>query len=294
MKKKLLLLTMAVFAAVGMWAQTYYVAGDGAAGNSWCDGKYWTVDGSPMDMTQNPPSVTFSGVEAGTYAFKVTNGSTTWYGGEYVAEECKVPGVTAPSGGNIGFTIGGTADITISFDGTNIRLSSSIGFGELVISMYTVVGDAGLCGEQDEPAAVANDMVQNGNVWTKTYTGIAAGEYKYKVVGNHSYSAYEYPGSYQDKTVTVAEDNSTVTITFDPAAADDDPEKLSAVPTGPSSINSISDGIDLSAVNGTIRCSAENFVIYNPAGLNVTAQNGNLKGLYIVKYNGKAAAILVK
>jgi len=217
MKKKFLLMTMAIFAVVSMMAQTYYVAGDGsAAGGSWCDGKYWVADGSLMSGT--PASVTFIGVPAGTYAFKVTDGTwTNSWGWPNIAPGSIVSGVNLNGTNNIGFTIGGTADITITYDGTNISLSSSIGFGELVITSYTVVGDAGLCGEPNAPTATENDMTQNGDIWTKIFTGIAAGDYNYKVVGNHSYSAYEFPGSNQNQTVSVDQDNSTVTVTFNPA-----------------------------------------------------------------------------
>ena len=71
------------------------------------------------------------------------------------------------------------------------------------------------------------------------------------------------------------------------------PEAFTLTVSKNTSINAPAEG-NLSAANGRINCPVENFVIYNTIGMNVTAQNGNLKGLYIVKYNGKAASILVK
>ena len=214
MKKKFLLLVMAVFSALGMMAQSYYVAGSGSKGNPWCDGENWNPSGSLM--SGNPASITFNGVPAGAYEFKVTDGSwaNSW-GWDKLASECKVTGVSN-SGGNIKFIISGTANITITYDGTNIKLSSSIGFGEMTITIYTVVGEEGLCGVGWAPTNTVGDMTLSAGVWKKVYTGIAEGTYKYKVVGNHNYSAYQYPAS-GDKTVEVPQSNSTVTITFDPA-----------------------------------------------------------------------------
>jgi len=195
--------------------QTYYVAGDGSTGNpNWCDGKSWDAAGSVM--SGNPAGITFKNVPAGTYAFKVTNGS--WlqnWGGSAVAEECRVPGVEA-GGDNVVFTIPETADITITFDGTNIKLYSSVGFGEKIITVYTVVGDAGLCGVAWDPSNTAGDMTLSAGVYQKIYTNIVAGTYEYKIVGNHSWSVYEYPSS-GNASVKVFENNSTVTITFNPA-----------------------------------------------------------------------------
>jgi len=62
----------------------------------------------------------------------------------------------------------------------------------------------------------------------------------------------------------------------------------------PAAIKDVFTDAELSVDNGTIICPAKNFAIYNTLGMNVTAQNGNLKGIYIVKYNGKATAILVQ
>ena len=303
--KKILLLAAAVLTAMSMMAQrpgggggggqttetTFYVAGSGSAGNPWCDGIWWEANGS--QMTGTPPSITFYGVPAGVYDFKVTNG--TWsqdWGWSSLAESSRVPGVSVRDGNNIAFILGGTADITITFNGTQITLTSSIGFGEAVeITVYSVVGDEGLTGADWVPSNTAGDMTLIGGVWVKTFTNIAAGFYEFKIVGNHSYNVFEFPeGDGNNEIVEVWEDGSNVKITFDPATGIVTAEVVTEV-----SINNPSvDGIQLSAANGTIYCSADSFVIYNTAGVDVTAQNGNLKGVFIVKYNGKAATIIVK
>ena len=121
----------------------YYVTGNGAMGNPWCDGKEWLPNGSAMSMSGNVGSITFTNVPAGTYEFKVTNG--TWnmeWNWNDLAPASKVPGVEGTTEySNIRFTIGATADITITCDGKIVTLSSSIGFGEnpteLTVSLYT-------------------------------------------------------------------------------------------------------------------------------------------------------------
>jgi hypothetical protein len=56
-----------------------------------------------------------------------------------------------------------------------------------------------------------------------------SGFYKYKVVGNHSYSAYEFPGSNDDAQLFIEEPGYyDITFTFNPAA--DDENKLSYEP----------------------------------------------------------------
>lgn len=51
--------------------------------------------------------------------------------------------------------------------------------------------------------------------------------------------------------------------------------------------------IDVYANNGTVYASG-NLEIFTLTGLNVTSENGNLKGAYIVKVDGKVSKIMVK
>ncbi|MCL1868661.1 MAG: hypothetical protein FWF72_06965 [Paludibacter sp.] len=289
MKKKYLLLTVAACAVMNIMAQTYYVAGNGSAGNPWCDGLSWNPAGSTM--SGSPATKVFNNVPAGVYEFKVTDGTwTNSWGYSNLAPSSVVPGVEN-GGGNVKFTISGTANITITFDGTQITLASSIGFGQLTINMYSVVGDAGLCGEAWAVSSSAGDMTESGGVWTKVYTGIAEGTYAYKVVGNHNYSAYQFPAGTGNESVDVTCSNATVTIKFIRAS-----ETLSAEVNCNAGVdnNAFAD-VRIGTEKGKVLCSADNFVIYNIMGVNVTQQNGNLNsGVYIVRYNGKSASVLVK
>lgn len=121
----LLMLTIAVscFAA-------YYVAGNGTSGNPWCDGKTWQVNGSLMTAdASGVSSVTFKSVPVGSYEFKVTNGSNTWYGFTKFSADCSnLYAVSMGSGdSNIGFSLQKAQDVTITFNGSQICLRGSVG-----------------------------------------------------------------------------------------------------------------------------------------------------------------------
>ncbi len=104
----------------------YYVAGNGSAGNPWCDGKSWVVNGSPMtNMGDGLWSITFQNVPAGSYEFKVTNGQSTWIGVNKFSSDCS--NLYAGGADNITFSILEAQDITITYNGTRICLTGSIG-----------------------------------------------------------------------------------------------------------------------------------------------------------------------
>ena len=104
----------------------YYVAGNGTTGNPWCDGKNWVVNGSPMtDMGDGLWSITFQNVPVGSYEFKVTNGQSTWIGVNKFSAECS--NLYAGGADNVTFTITQAQDITITYNGTRICLTGSIG-----------------------------------------------------------------------------------------------------------------------------------------------------------------------
>jgi len=137
MRKLFLTLTM-VMTAAGMMA-AYYVAGNGTAGNPWCDGKSWVVNGSEMEAQGNGVySKTFENVPVGNYEFKVTNGSNTWYGGNKFSSSCS--NITCSTPDNIVFQLSEAQDLTVTFDGSKICLEGSKGEEEPDPSEIGAVG----------------------------------------------------------------------------------------------------------------------------------------------------------
>ena len=229
--KKILLLGAMLIGSLCAMAQPYYVAGsaDVDTNGMFCNGQNWNP-GAEINQLDANNSITFTGVAAGTYEFKVTTG--TWqsenWGGAFVDEASVAAGVIN-TGDNVKFTLPEAGDITIKFDRNTpaINVTSSVGFGELIIKTYTLLGDPLIFGSNFAPADENNDMEEDGDVYTKTYEGVGldSGIYKYKVVGNHAYSAYEFPGSGVDAVLMIEEPAYyDITFTFDPAA--DDENKL--------------------------------------------------------------------
>jgi hypothetical protein len=90
---------------------------------------------------------------------------------------------------------------------------SSCGAG----SVYTVVGQAGLCGSDWNTSDTTNDMAYDEatGTYSKTYEGIAAGYYEYKVCRDHKWGTGEYPTS-GNYNITVTKDGATVVVTWNP------------------------------------------------------------------------------
>lgn len=205
----------------------FYVVGNGATGNSWCDGKFWTVDGSLL----SEGTITFTGVPAGEYQFKVTDGS--WGAGHEfttIDTENSQANIYGGNGNNILFELGETADVTIAFDGTDIAVTATKPF----LPRYFVAGD----GEEGKSWCdgknwnVAGSKMTNGSI---TFTNVEAGKHQFKLTdGNwgaeHEFTTLNKTASSKNVFVdgniffTLAE-TANVTITFDG-------EKITVTTTG--------------------------------------------------------------
>jgi len=125
----------------GTWSQiedpeptpvTYHIAGNGVVGNPWCCGLDWQAAGCDLGEDN---SITFTGVPAGSYAFKITNGTWTQsWGGAYVDAAASTAGYVVDKDGNAAFKIEDAADITVSFDGKKIVLTSTKPFVPTYVS----------------------------------------------------------------------------------------------------------------------------------------------------------------
>ena len=122
-------------------------------------------------------------------------------------------------------------------DGTWDKGGGSWSVYTYVEPVYTVAGEAGLCGAGWDVSNTANDMTKNdASVYEKVYTDVAAGTYKFKVVRNHSWDV-SWGGTADsdgNAAVTVSEAGSTVTIRFDPAA-----QKVSATVVKPLAVYTV-------------------------------------------------------
>lgn len=128
--RTLLLLCTLMTTSQGGWAD-YYVAGNGSG--NWCDGKSWDAEGSKMSgsgTAVSPATITFSSVSGNDLQFKVTNGSwSTSYGySVFDSSNSTLSGICpSDNGGNIKLKTGDcTADITITYNGTNITVDVDI------------------------------------------------------------------------------------------------------------------------------------------------------------------------
>lgn len=96
-----------------------YLTGDG----TWTGGEEWNP--AAVKLTNN--TISFSQLPAGSYKFKITNG--TWdraWGYSAVDAACSTQGYTGDNDGNVVFSISGAADVTISFtDAQRICLTAS-------------------------------------------------------------------------------------------------------------------------------------------------------------------------
>jgi len=112
-------------------------------------------------------------------------------------------------------TIGGTMYTITGWNGGDGKWSNTVPSASTPV--FTVAGASGLCGTEWDVANTANDMTKNdGGLYEKVFTNVAAGTYEFKVVLNHSWDKSWGVGT-GNASVTVAEAGSTVTVTFDPA-----------------------------------------------------------------------------
>lgn len=299
--KKLLLLFSVVMAAFAVNAQTYYMAGNGTADNNWCCGEEWKEAGCAM--TGSGSNWTYeTTVPAGTYEFKITDG--TWklaYNVYNVDAAQSTPGYEGTD--NIKFTVASEATITVNLTviegGAQIVLKSSVPFGSATITSWTIVGPSWLMGSEWDTNDTSNDMKNtSGSTWTLVKSGVAFdpsdvedGTISFKAVANHSYSVGQIPGPSSDASMDAPTEAGTYDFTFTLDVSLQSVIGTFAKSTG-SAVDETSAAV-VTAANGTVYADGE-LVIYDLVGNNVTAENGNLKGVYVVVVDGVSSKINVQ
>ena len=166
---------------------------------------------------------TVSGLAAKKYyKFRITDGEWNENKWGYTNLKPTVANTFAAEDNNISFVLAADGDLTITFDGTYIELTTTSSFAAPV---YTIVGDAAVTGCHWDVNSVENQMVQDAtdkNQFTLVKTVIAvAGEYEYKAIRNHSYDWEVASGT---KLEIEKDGTGTITYTLDVST-----KKLTAV-----------------------------------------------------------------
>ena len=163
-----------------------------------------TKDGEVYTLTKNGLQL-----EAGDYEYKVAKNGA-WGDGQYPAE------------GNQKVNIAENGVYTIVYTytvGTSLTaVPTKTGEYTPVQTVYTVAGDAALCGTNWQADDATNDMTANGDgtyTWTKTGVTLT-GNVGFKVVKNHDFGNGEYPAENWNINLANYEGAAvyTVTITF--------------------------------------------------------------------------------
>ncbi len=189
-------------------AATYFVAGSEAL----C-GSNWKENDEANQMTLNADGlyeITYSEVPAGSYEFKVTDGTwnNSWGDGS----------------GNYLLTLAEKSNVTIRFnaDPKAITVNQEAVGGEVEPSepapaaTYIVAGDSGLCGSNWAQGDTANQMTFNAEtgLYEKVFTAVPAGTYGLKITDGTWDNAWGDGINNYIIDVTTACD---VTVTFDEA-----------------------------------------------------------------------------
>ena len=203
--RKFLLFVAAAMVAMSANA-AYYLRGD-LAGASWNTG---------VELVGG--SITFDAVEGVNYEFKITESETAWEPQYGFSALTSVPdGVkeTGSYGGNIGFTVPTACQVTITVVDGAITLTSTGGFGEIVVpewdGTYYIAGTGDAttgfcCGEAWNPSACP---LKDGTV---SYT-LPAGEYKFKITDGTWNSSWGF-SDLADQTGLTGDADNNVVITL--------------------------------------------------------------------------------
>ena len=158
-----------------------------------------------------------------------------------------------------------------------------------VAPTFTVAGDGALCGDTTpddttsgwESSNTANDMtLGEDGIYTKSFTGIAAGTYEFKVLRNHSWDKAWPAANYK---LTVEADNSTVTVSFNPATAEVIATAVVPQPEAPAPVKPIVNISDLTIETTTDAELVEGTGISASAGLTVDENGKKIDGFEFTK-----------
>lgn len=250
---------------------THFIAGNGHEDTEgvWCDAKNWSPDATPLYND----SIVYEELKAGmVYQFKITDGS--WNNVldiTNVLDECKTNYVYNGGNNNIAFQLAEDGPVVIKVvNGAVGVYGNFIDPTAIVIENYTVVGSAAMMGSDWSVSDANNDMTEVNGVWSlvKEDVEIAAGKYWYKVVGNHSYSVYEFPGANQSNEYEFLE-SGVYTLTFTFIPGDEPSLTLSALKTGTGVGENVISNEPVKFIHNGQVCIRRNGMIFTVTGTRV-------------------------
>ena len=248
---------------------SHYLSGNGNEdpNSVWCDGANWSLSATPLFGD----SIVYESLQTGmVFQFKVTKGS--WTGAlniNNVLAECRANYVYGSD--NITFQMAEAGPVVIKVIGDSVGVYGNFADPDaVVISSYTIVGDEALMGSDWSVTDANNDMTEVNGVWTlvKEDVEIAAGKYWYKVVGNHSYSVYEFPGANQSYEHEFFE-SGVYTLTFTFIPGDEPSLTLSALKTSTGVGENVISNEPVKFIHNGQVCIRRNGMIFTVTGTRV-------------------------
>lgn len=162
-------------------------------------GSHWNTTDPNNRMFQTGDGIftyIFNELSAGTYEVKAVKN------GDYNIDQW-------PDSGNYNFTVDSKRPVIITLNTKEDTIKAT-----LLHNLYTVAGTYDLCHSEWDPADPDNKMTRNPDgTYSITYTGVAPGTHKFKVVADSNWDAGNWPTEDYVLNVTATSD---VTITFDP------------------------------------------------------------------------------
>ena len=143
----------------GVLAQ-YYIAGDGSAANGWACGVNWNPSGCAMSQSRNVYVYDSPELAAGTYLFRITNGTwdTTWGWSDVDSDKCTA--IVADDGGddhNVMITLNEASKVKIIFN-PNAAAGHKITVYAGITPLY-IRGDVNSWGDPSDWQGVSTDGI---------------------------------------------------------------------------------------------------------------------------------------
>ena len=151
----------------------YYITGTIAGG--------WNGNEVKMTYSGDIWSHTFSAsaLTTGTeYKLKVTDGTWTNHWG---AINGTIEGVSNDGDGNVCFKLSTVGDVTVTFDGAKITVSTTGAFYVPVVYDYYIAGDESMTGYNWNPSGLGIEDTDADGVYSHVFTNLAAGTYNFRI-----------------------------------------------------------------------------------------------------------------